>query len=203
MKLYKKLSDAMRARSHVLFLKLKISDGTIPLEIYDLTNLQELYLEGNFEELPDDLLKLRQLKVLSLKSSRWIGTLSVPLSLPSLLNLKVIDTKISTLHFPLGMRDSQLTSLTLKNTHLELLPEEISQFQTLLELNLSGNFLTDLPLGFSELKKLKRLNLDSNKFQILPSLIRSLPNLNHLSLDQNPLKKEERARIQREFHLHF
>lgn len=203
MKLYKKLSDAIKNQSQVFALKLKIDDGDLPTELFDLPKLQELHLEGNIRELPEEFLTLRQLTTLSLKSSREIDSLVYALRLPALINLKVIDTELSRLEIPLGTVNDSLQSLTLKNALLEELPDEISQLQSLTEINLSGNRLHSLPKGFYELKKLRRLNLDSNKFQFFPDRLSSLPGLNHLSLDQNPFSDEERARIQKKFHLHL
>jgi Leucine-rich repeat (LRR) protein len=70
-------------------------------------------------------------------------------------------------------------------------------------MNLSGNQLSSLPFGFGQLKNLRRLNLDLNQFYKFPNLITSLPSLHHLSIDDNPFSDEEKARIQRVFHLHL
>jgi Leucine-rich repeat (LRR) protein len=203
MKLYKKLNEALKDRPSVRALKLATSGGALPPEIFEFTNLEELYLEGDLTEISGDLQSLSKLMILSLKSSQGLSSIAGTFRLSSLKNFKVIDTNLSRLDLPLGFFNSCLNSLTLKNTNLQILPDEISQLQGLVELNLSGNLLSHLPAGFTELKNLRRLNLDSNKFHQFPDLIRNLPKLHHLSLDQNPLSEEEKARVERMYHLHF
>jgi Leucine-rich repeat (LRR) protein len=203
MKLYQNLNVALKDAREVKALKLKINARFLPPDLFELSKLQFLYLEGNFEQLPEEIFKLRDLKELSLKSPNFKGNLAIAFKLPSLVNFKVFDTPLRHLDLPLGHSTSALTSLTLKNTRLESLPEEIFQLYSLKEMNLSGNQLSSLPFGFGQLKNLRRLNLDLNQFYKFPNLITSLPSLHHLSIDDNPFSDEEKARIQRVFHLHL
>ena len=115
--------------------------------------------------------------------------------------VKIIQTPLSSLQLPLGHALSPISSLTIKDCGLKTLPEEISILTHLNEMNLSGNALSSLPHAFINLKKLKRLNLDHNEFKIFPDLIKNMPHLAHISMDHNSFSEEEKARIQREFHI--
>ncbi len=201
MKLYKTLTSAMKDRDEVRALKLKIDDGKFPHDIFFLSNLEELYLEGNCQKLPDIKSTWPKLKIMSVNWSEFQGDLAALFSLPLLENLKIIETPQKRLILPLGRIAAPLKSLTLKNLGLENLPQEISMVTTLEELNISGNQLTKLPEAFPELKKLKRLNLDKNQFSTFPDLIKSMPALSHLSIDNNPFSDDEKDRIQRVFHI--
>jgi Leucine-rich repeat (LRR) protein len=200
MKLYNSLSLALKERSQVRAIKLTLK-GPWPKELSDLPLLQEAYLEGQCESLPPELAGLKNLKLLSLKLSGLKGDLRALFNLPQLETLKILQTPLKTLHLPLGTLLSPLRSLTLKDCALQELPEEISALTHLEVLELAENQLTQLPLSFSHLKNLKRLNLDHNQFKKFPDHIKKIPSLTHLSIDENLFDDEERARIQREFHL--
>lgn len=201
MKLYKNLKEALNSTSQVKALKLSISSPDCPLEIFDLFNLEELYLEGFVKHFDIPQGALNNLKVLSIKWESFEGMISSLFKLPRLENLKLINTPLQKLFLPIGYACSPLKSLTLKNCELQNLPEEFSVFTTLQELNLSGNLLTELPQSFKELQSLKRVNLDSNQFTQFPDLIGSMKKLIHLSIDNNPFNEQEKARIQRQFNI--
>lgn len=201
MKLYKNLSTALKEREEVRAIKLSLKGGKFPEELFDLTHLEEAYLEGDCESFPSHIPDWKNLRVLSLKWENFKGDLSPVFSLPLLENLKIIETPLKTFLLPLGIVSAPLKFLTIKGCKLEKLPEEISMLSKLQELYLPGNSLEELPHSFRELTLLKRLNLDSNQFQIFPDFIKSLPYLTHLSIDQNNFSEDEKARIQREFHI--
>ena len=180
MNLYKNLTSALKEREDVKAIKLSLK-GTFPLELFDLLNLEEVYLEGECEN--------------------FKGDLSPVFSLPSLESLKIIETPIKTFLLPLGKINAPLRLLTIKSCGLQKLPEEISMFTKLQEFHLPGNQLTSLPFAFKELHQLRRLNLDSNSFKVFPDLIKSMKTLTHLSIDGNSFDEDEKARIQREFHI--
>lgn len=200
MKLYKNLSQASKEREDVQALKITIKEESFPENLLDFPNLGELYLEGNCKHFPVSP-KWSQLKVLSIKWPQFTGDLSSLFSLPALTNLKIIETPMKSFKLPLGHAAAPLTSLTVKDCALSKLPEEISMLEHLTELNLSGNQLDKLPVSFIELKKLKRLNLDQNAFSKFPDFIKKMTSLGHLSIDGNAFSDDEKARIQREFHI--
>lgn len=201
MKLYKNLTAALKEREEVRAIKLSLKDKTFPLELFDLPNLEEVYLDGICETFPDKIQGWKHLKILSIKWEKFSGDLSPVFSLPKLENLKIIETPIKTFLLPLGKINAPLKFLTIKSCGLEKLPEEISMFVNLQEFHLPGNNLSALPFAFKELKELKRLNLDSNAFKIFPDLIKSMKALGHLSIDGNVFDEDEKARIQRDFHI--
>jgi leucine-rich repeat protein SHOC2 len=201
MKLYKNLTSALTERDNVRAIKLSLKDAQFPLGLFDLPNLEEAYLEGECKSFPNQIPGWSKLKILSIKWENFSGDLSPIFSLPSLENLKIIETPIKRFILPLGKINAPLKFLTIKSCNLEKLPEEISMCTQLQDLYLPGNKLTELPFAFKELQKLKRLNLDSNKFTQFPDQIKSMPNLGHLSIDGNLFSEDEKARIQREFHI--
>lgn len=201
MKLYKNLKEALNSASQVKALKLSISSPDCPLEIFDFSNLEELYLEGFVKHFDIPEGALNNLRVLSIKWEGFEGIISSLFKLPKLENLKLINTPLQKLFLPIGYACSPLKSLTLKNCELKKLPDEFNVFTTLEELNLSGNELTGLPHTFKELHSLKRLNLDSNHFGQFPDLIGSMKKLTHLSIDNNLFNEQEKARIQRQFNI--
>lgn len=201
MKLYKNLQVALKERSSVEAIKISVKEAEFPQDLLHFSDLKELYLEGNCEHFVKETPGWSKLNVLSIKWPKFTGDLSSLFSLSNLENLKIIETPLKQFLLPLGMAVAPIKSLTIKDSALKLLPEELSMLEGLEELNLSGNELEKLPASFSELRKLKRLNLDNNKFSLFPDLIKKMPSLKHLSIDGNYFSEDEKARIQREFHI--
>ena len=201
MKLYKNLATALKEREVVTAIKLSLKGAEFPKELFDLPNLREVYLDGEIEKFPAEITGWRHVKILSLKFEKNKSDLSALFTLPELENLKIIETPIKVFLLPLGKINAPLKFISIKGCGLEKLPEEISMITTLEELHLPHNRLTTLPFAFQELKKLKRLNLDSNQFELFPTLIKNMSKLSHLSIDLNKFSDEEKARIQREFHI--
>ncbi len=201
MKLFKSLPSALEAINEVEALKLDLKTEKFPPELFFFPNLKELYLEGSCTELPKLGNPWPKLKVLSIKWPDFKGDLAALFSLPSLENLKILETPQKRLLLPLGVAGAPIKSLTIKGCVLEILPEEISMLTQLSELNLTKNDLSKLPRSFPTLSMLKRCNLDQNKFSKFPDLIREMSGLSHLSIDGNDFSEDEKARIQREFHI--
>ncbi len=201
LKLYKNLTTAIKEREEVEALKLTISGKDFPPELLMFTHLRELYLEGDVENFPRIGHPWEKLKILSLKWPSFNGDIASVFTLPSLENLKIIETPIKRLTLPLGQINCPLKSLTIKSCGLPELPEEFSMLTSIEELNLSGNELKTLPHSFPSLRRLRRLNLDSNSFQTFPDLVKEMKTLSHLSIDGNLFSEDEKARIQREFNL--
>lgn len=198
MKLYKSLSVAIREREKVTALKLTLTNDFPDLSLFP--NLQDLYLDGELETLPDDIY-YSPITLLSIRFVNLKNDLSRFFSFPKLTNLKIIDTPMKTFKMPMGYSTAPLKFLTIKDCGLEVLPKEIEMLEHLTELNLSGNQLSALPDSFVNLERLKRLNLDQNKFSLFPDQIKRMQNLSHLSIDSNKFPDEELDRIQRHFHI--
>lgn len=201
MKLFKSLAPALKEREGVQALKLTIKKGAFPSELLDFPNIEELYLDGVCESFPATFFGWEKLKILTVKWPSFKGNLTPIFQLPNLVNLKIIETPMSTLLLPLGHARAPLTTLTIKDCGLKSLPHELSILDTLEEMNLSGNKLAELPLTLTELTRLKRLNLDHNSFTHFPDHVRKVPRLQHLSMDGNLFSQEEKERVQRDFHL--
>lgn len=201
MKLYKNLSTALKEREDVRMIKLTLKDSTFPNELFDFPNLEEAYLEGECVNFPDTVSQWKNLRILSIKWEKFSGDLSGVLSLPKLENLKILETPMTRFLLPLGKINAPLKNLTIKGCGIEELPEEISMCVQLQDLSLPGNKLKVLPFAFKELSQLKRLNLDNNQFSKFPDQIKLMKNLGHLSIDGNKFSDDEKARIQREYHI--
>ena len=63
MNLYKNLTSALKEREDVKAIKLSLK-GTFPIELFDLLNLEEVYLEGECENFPDKIKGWDKLKSL-------------------------------------------------------------------------------------------------------------------------------------------
>lgn len=201
MGMYKSLKEALLHPEDCTVLKLNVKGKTLTDEISSLPRLQELYLEGaELSELPPTP-AWEMLRLFSLKAPRFKGTLAPMFHLKRLENLKTIDTPLEPLKLPLGHAVAPLRFLTLKNAGLKSLPLELGEYAQLEELHLPENELKELPFTFTGLKQLKRLNLDHNAFTKFPDLLGQLGQLHHVSLDNNPFDEDEKARIQRIFHL--
>lgn len=201
MGLYKNLKEALKNAEDCTVLKLSVKGTRVADDLSALPRLQELYLDGAaLTELPD-VAALRTLRIFSLRAPAFAGSLAPLFHLPRLENLKAIDTPLEPLLLPLGEPLAPLRALTLKNAGLRTLPLELGEYGALEELHLPENELAELPFTFGGLKALKRLNLDRNAFARFPDLLGSLPRLQHVSIDHNRFDEDERARIQRQFHL--
>lgn len=164
-------------------------------------NVTVLSMEWKEEKLPEGIFEFPHLKELHLKATSLNDEKTIKLfSLSGLKNLKIFECPHLFKNGDIE-RSSDLEFLTIKNCGLNHLPRSLHHFKNLKEMNLSGNELTDLPEQFHSLLQLKRLNLDSNKFTLYPKVLTRMTHLKHLSLDQNLFSDEEKARIQREYHL--
>ncbi len=181
-------------------IKITIQDE-FPLDFFRFKNLEELYVEGSCKFLPDLNNSFKKLKLLSIRLRGLKGSIESVFNLPSLENLKVIETPLKSFMIPSDLGSSSLVSLTIKNCSLKELPENIFQLEKLTEINFSGNDLSGLPSSIQALKNLRRLNLDQNRFKHLPGVISYISKLKHLSIDQNLFSQLEKDRIERDFHI--
>ncbi len=200
MPMFKSLAKALEKRIEARALKLALKGSTLPAELFDLTELRELYLDAPELTTLPTLLPFSQLTHLEMSAPTLDGDLAPLFALKRLQVLKLHHTPLRTL--PLGHSTAPLRFLTLKACGLKNLPPEFGELlQELEELSLASNELKELPGSFRELRKLKRLNLDANRLEIFPTVLGEMKNLKHLSLDHNLFSQDERERIQREYHL--
>src|SRR5260370_5090496 len=138
----------------------------LPPELWQLTNLQEIYLDNNqLSQLPPELWRLTNLQKLSLGGNQLS---QLPLELWQLINLQ-----------KLGLSYNQLSQL----------PADIGHLTNLQELKLGKNLLSQLPPELWRLTNLKKLYLNYNQLDEIPPEIGQLTNLQELDLSNTKLKR--------------
>ncbi len=81
-------------------------------------------------------------------------------------------------------RLTALTALTIENTHLKSVPENLCRLTTLRVLNLFNNMLKELPKTFGRLRLLEELDLSGNYFGEVPSCLRHFTALRILKMSE-------------------
>ena len=182
----------------------------LPAELWQLTNLTELYLFDNqLTAVPKELGQLSNLTVLHLSSNQLsvvpkeLGQLSnleelylannqlilVPKELGQLSNLTILylfDNQLTAVPKELGQL-SNLTELYLNDNQLSLVPKELGQLSNLKELHLSENQLSAVPKELGQLSNLTWLSLFRNHLSVVPKELGQLSNLTVLYLFENQL----------------
>ena len=117
----------------------------VPLEIGQLSALEELYLHDNqLAELPLEISQLSALEALSLDNNQ-LTTLPLEVTkIPALTTLAVAHNQLTTLPPEIG-RLSDLTRLYVENNRLSELPPEMALLKNLQQLYLQGNPALGLP----------------------------------------------------------
>ena len=157
--------------------------------ITSLHSLTHLYLRNNLitdNDLPKDMIEMRNLQTLNLSGNRLTCVPPQLLDLSSLRNLflganniKKVTTSITRLR--------RLKLLYLGGNDLNSLPNEIGELPYMQTLLLSDNKLTNLPLSICNLSRLQCLHLHKNMLTTLPHGLIQLKSLSELSLRGNPL----------------
>lgn len=83
--------------------------------------------------------------------------------------------------------NGNLERLDLSDYNLTNIPNSISDFEYLIELNLDGNLITNLPESITELDSIKILRLNNNLLSKIPDDIGNLTSLEELYLSGNQL----------------
>src|SRR6266436_2952057 len=131
----------------------------LPPELWQLTNLQEIYLDNNqLSQLPPDIGKLTNLQDLWL-SRNQLSQLPPDIGkLTNLQELKLGKNLLSQLP-PELWRLTNLKKLYLNYNQLDEIPPEIGQLTNLQELDLSNTKLKRLPTAIGQLTNLQTLNV--------------------------------------------
>ncbi|MBC8291013.1 MAG: leucine-rich repeat domain-containing protein, partial [Planctomycetes bacterium] len=174
-----------RAERAVALRLMDLKLGSVPDEVFELTWLTSLDLEGcGLTELPPAIGNLKQLTILDVRNNQ-LSTLPPEVGqLASLTTLALSSNQLSTLPPEVGQLAS-LTRLDLSSNQLSTLPPEVGQLASLTRLDLSSNQLSTLPPEVGQLASLTRLDLSSNQLSTLPPEVGQLE-LQGVSWEQNP-----------------
>ena len=157
-----------------------------PREIFDLADsLEILDLSGNaLSSLPDDLPRLRKLRIIFCSDNRFTELPAVLGACPALTMVGFKANKIRTV--PPASLPAQLRWLVLTDNLIEELPDELGQRPELQKLMLAGNRLRALPAGMAQLHRLELLRIAANQLTGLPAWLPALPRLTWLAYAGNP-----------------
>ncbi|GAC1368048.1 MAG: leucine-rich repeat-containing protein kinase family protein [Hymenobacter sp.] len=157
-----------------------------PREIFDLADsLEILNLSGNaLTALPDDLGRLRKLRVLFCSDNQFTEVPAVLGQCPQLSMVGFKANRIRTL--PPAALTPALRWLILTDNQLEALPAEIGSCLQLQKLMLAGNCLRELPPTLADCGRLELLRIAANRFAALPAWLLTLPRLAWLAYAGNP-----------------
>nr|WP_315217641.1 leucine-rich repeat-containing protein kinase family protein [uncultured Duganella sp.] len=157
-----------------------------PREIFDLADsLEILDLSGNaLSSLPDDLPRLRKLRIIFCSDNQFTELPSVLGACPALTMVGFKANRISTV--PTASLPAQLRWLVLTDNLIEELPAELGQRPALQKLMLAGNRLRALPATMAQLHRLELLRIAANQLTAFPAWLPALPRLTWLAYAGNP-----------------
>ncbi|GAB3290377.1 leucine-rich repeat-containing protein kinase family protein [Hymenobacter tenuis] len=175
--------------------RLDLSAGLteFPREIFDLTDtLEILNLSGNqLSSLPDDLGRLRKLRILFCSDNLFTEVPAVLGQLPALSMVGFKANQIQTL--PAAALSPNLRWLILTDNQLRELPPEIGNCTRLQKLMLAGNQLRELPTTLAACTNLELLRIAANRLTELPAWLLTLPRLTWLAYAGNPFSEAPEA----------
>lgn len=164
-------------------------NGTIPLEIGDLTNLMQLNISNQSitGEIPLSVNNLSELRELTLSNN--LLNESVPsLSFPKMEYLN-FSSNLFTSFSGDAWNCPQLKSIQLQNNYLsKTIPSTIGNNVALESLNLANNQLETIPETIENQTRLKTLKADNNQLKALPNGLATILNLQHLSASHNNIQ---------------
>jgi len=136
----------------------------IPSQVFDMANLQTLYLHMNqVDEIPDVITKLTNLQVLYLNQNKLTQFPTIVCSMPSIRELHLGRNRITTIPPEIGKMQG-LRELSLSyNILAGPLPKELLSLINLKKLYLHNNYLEDVPPELSDLPHLKVLQIHNNQ----------------------------------------
>ncbi|ORY45064.1 L domain-like protein [Rhizoclosmatium globosum] len=143
-------------------------NGTIPVSIGNLTNLEILDLSGNnlSGSIPPEIGDLKELMILNLARNNFTG--EIPGEIGLLTKLKSILLSENELSGPIPVQIGNLTKLSrliLHHNRLSVMPDEMKLLPNLTHLDVSHNqFSGAIPLGTKYLSKLRVFYFGGNNF---------------------------------------
>lgn len=172
--------------------RLQLSAGLtqFPEEIYALADSLEILdlSNNNLSDLPDDLHRLKQLKILFCANNQFKH---VPECLAQCDKLDTIGFKHNQIEVVSETCLPKHTRwLILTDNRLTSLPNSIGDLHRLEKLALAGNALTVLPDSLANCQQLALLRISANALAEFPQVLMALPKLAWLAFSGNPFCSE-------------
>jgi len=171
--------------------ELKISSDLdeFPREILELSDTLELLdLSNNrLDSLPDDIGRLKRLKILFLGQNRFTSIPRVLSTLPSLTMIGLKSNQIS-------MWEEDALPLTIRwivftDNSIEKIPLSIGKLINLQKMMLAGNSIKELPSSMRNCKNLELMRLSANRLIEMPDWVFDMPKLSWLAYASNPCSR--------------
>lgn len=189
-KIYHSIGEGLREPNQVEFLEVINLTDLDSLELLTtFPNLKGLSLiDYHFGMAPESLSKLTELRELRFINDDFY---TIPASYQNLVNLKkvefIYDTHLnleSTFNFLSAL--PALEELRIEGLSAPVFSDQIQFPAQLKILSLRNNHLNVLPEGIATIKSLEILDIGNNEFMELPAFIKLMPNLSTIYLDQQP-----------------
>lgn len=161
--------------------------SSIPDIIYQHgEHIETLNLGNNsVSDIPDDIIKLRKLRILFFADNKFE---TVPLVLGSMESLYMLSFKNNRLSsIPDESLSTSLGWLIVTGNSITALPSSIGKLTKLRKLMLSGNQIQELPYSMRRCTELELLRLSDNCLTSIPSWLLELPKLSWLAFNGNPI----------------
>ncbi|UPW17879.1 leucine-rich repeat-containing serine/threonine-protein kinase [Agarivorans sp. TSD2052] len=182
----------LRAGQLIGIKRLQLAEGlkVFPPEIFTLADsLEILDLSDNqLNDLPDDLPRLVNLKILFLSNNCFEHIPGVLQHCPKLEMIGFKANKIS--QVAEGCLPVNTRWLILTDNQISRLPNSMGQLSRLQKLALAGNKLAELPSSMALCRSLELVRLSANSLSALPDWLLQLPRLAWLAFAGNPFSSK-------------
>lgn len=160
----------------------------LPPEVFALADtLEVLDLSGNrLSELPDDLHRLRRLRILFGSDNAFTELPAALGACPQLEMAGFKANRIADVPRECFRPGTALRWLILTDNAIEALPDTLGHCTRMQKLMLAGNRLAALPDSLAGCERLELLRIAANRFEALPDWLDRLPRLSWLACAGNP-----------------
>ena len=167
----------------------------LPSEVFDLADsLEVLNLTGNaLRDLPDDLTRLKKLRILFCSSNRFTH---LPPVLGHCEALSMVGFKSNQIaEVAADALSPNLRWLILTDNQIRKMPSTLGRCAGMQKLMLAGNRLTELPEEMAACTRLELLRLAANDLPGLPDWLLKMPRLAWLAFAGNPCSPSDQIPI--------